>query len=330
MSLIAHVLVLITLLAITPVAFAADDLDQYPSHTLRNDKLSVVVYLPDAQRGFYRSTRFDWSGMFGRAEYKGHRFYALWKSPHNPLDFEDVIGPAEEFGTQRPLGFDQARPGETFIKIGVGHLLKGNDEAYSFFKQYPISKAGDWEVEKAADQGAIRFRQVLKDDRGYGYEYVKRVGLLKDEPGFTIERELKNTGTRAIATNHYNHNFTMIDDEKIGPGYRLTFPFEVKVSGKEPGRHVEQMKIEGKKLLFTAAIWCLLEGYKGLEDHAITIENTRTGAAVKIIGDYPMTRLAFYGAWTAACPEPFTEFTLQPGEKRQWQSKYVFAVGEGR
>jgi hypothetical protein len=335
MAIIAQLLLLALLIAVSPLAFAAGQSDpQYPSHTLRNDKLSLLVYLPDAEQGFYRSTRFDWSGMIARADYKGHRFFAPWKSPHNPLDTEDVIGPAEEFGMQSPLGYAQAKVGETFIKIGIGHLLKGKDEPYGFWKEYRISRPAAWQIEKAND--SIEFRQVLQDDRGYGYDYSKRIALLTDEAGFVIARRLKNTGTRPIQTNHYNHNFTMIDDEPIGPAYRLTFPFAPVVSQKETPRLQGQVQCQGTQMFFTGRVapdkplWFLLEGYKTVEDHAITIANTKSGASVKIIGDYLMSRLAFYGASTAACPEPFTEFTLQPGEQKAWQTRYVFAVDPAR
>ena len=34
----------------------------YPSHVIRNGEITARIYLPDANAGFYRSTRFDWSG----------------------------------------------------------------------------------------------------------------------------------------------------------------------------------------------------------------------------------------------------------------------------
>lgn len=333
MSFLVQLVVLAAVIAMGEFAVGAERDDfPYPSRTIRNEKLSVVVYLPDAEAGFYRSTRFDWSGMIARVDYRGHRFFAPWKSPHNPLDSESVIGPAEEFGMQNPLGFAEAKPGETFIKIGIGHLVRGNDEPYGFWKDYRISKPVGWRIEKQDD--SIEFRQLLQDDHGYGYEYRKRISLLREEPGFVIARRLRNTGNRPMQTNHYNHNFTMIDDEPIGPAYRLRFPFSPIISAKEPARLQGRVQCEGRQMMFTDRIepekpvWLLLEGHKGVEDHVITIANVKSGGAVKIIGDYPMSRLAFYGASTAACPEPFTEFTLRQGEERTWQTRYVFSAAE--
>jgi len=35
----------------------------HPKEKLSNGKLDVVVFLPDKDNGYYRSTRFDWSGL---------------------------------------------------------------------------------------------------------------------------------------------------------------------------------------------------------------------------------------------------------------------------
>src|SRR5579871_174774 len=105
-----------------------------PQAELTNGILKVQFYLPDAKNGFYRGTRFDWSGVIGNLEYKGHRYYGPWFTKTDPavIDFvykgtdivagpcSAVTGPAEEFSTDdKALGFDETKPGGTFIKIGV-------------------------------------------------------------------------------------------------------------------------------------------------------------------------------------------------------------------
>ena len=34
-----------------------------PTATIANDQLRASIYLPDAKAGYYRGTRFDWSGQ---------------------------------------------------------------------------------------------------------------------------------------------------------------------------------------------------------------------------------------------------------------------------
>jgi hypothetical protein len=50
----------------------------FPEAELSNGQIRLRVYLPDAKAGFYRATRFDWSGMIGSLLYKGHEFYGPW------------------------------------------------------------------------------------------------------------------------------------------------------------------------------------------------------------------------------------------------------------
>jgi hypothetical protein len=69
-----HTFALCLLLLAAPAARAED----YPHVYLKNEKLRVKVYLPDAQKGFYRGTRFDWAGVLGEVEFAGHKVFALW------------------------------------------------------------------------------------------------------------------------------------------------------------------------------------------------------------------------------------------------------------
>ena len=94
----------------------------HPSTVIAKDGLQLTIYLPDAQKGFYRSVRFDWSGMIAKAEYNGHTYFGPWRTPHDPEIYENGIGPAEEFGLEEdPPLFADAAEGETFVKIGVGY-----------------------------------------------------------------------------------------------------------------------------------------------------------------------------------------------------------------
>jgi hypothetical protein len=56
----------------------------FPAIEISNGQIRVKVYLPDAKKGFYRATRFDWSGAIGSLEYKGHNYYGPWFSRVDP------------------------------------------------------------------------------------------------------------------------------------------------------------------------------------------------------------------------------------------------------
>jgi hypothetical protein len=82
----------------------------------------------DAQTGFYRSTWFDWSGVIADLQFDGNRYYGPWFTKCDPsardFSYKDndivvgavssMIGPVEEF--QKPIGYDAAKPGQTFLR----------------------------------------------------------------------------------------------------------------------------------------------------------------------------------------------------------------------
>src|SRR5688500_18130703 len=66
--------------AMLVVAAASASAQSYPSHQITNGEITATVYLPDAKNGFYKTTRFDWSGAIGSLKYKGHDYYGTWWS----------------------------------------------------------------------------------------------------------------------------------------------------------------------------------------------------------------------------------------------------------
>ena len=65
----------LTLVAVVAGISAAAE---FPSAEISNNAIRAKLYLPDAKNGFYRSTRFDWSGVIASLEYNGHNFYGPW------------------------------------------------------------------------------------------------------------------------------------------------------------------------------------------------------------------------------------------------------------
>ncbi len=157
---------------------AADD---YPKVELKTKGLKMTVYLPGAEKGFYRGTRFDWSGVIGPVEFAGRKLFGPWKATHDPTNYDDILGPVEEFSIERPLGYDEAKVGEAFLKIGVGELVKPKEARYDFFRKYKIVKPGRWEVKRNGDE-EIQFIQEVKAANGYGYRYVRTVCIDSEPP----------------------------------------------------------------------------------------------------------------------------------------------------
>src|SRR5690242_2324958 len=132
-----------------------------PQTEITNGLVRARLYRPDAVNGFYRGTRFDWSGVIADLTYAGHNYFPQWfqRADANVRDFiydgpnivagpcTAVTGPAEEFSTDsKALGFSEAKAGGTFVKIGVGVLRKPDGRDYEMFRLYDIVDGGKWTV----------------------------------------------------------------------------------------------------------------------------------------------------------------------------------------
>ena len=298
--------------------------DEYPKVKLDNGQLQALIYLPDANRGYYRGTRFDWSGIIGRVDYNGHQFYAPLRTVHDPEGHDSVSGPAEEFAMFNPMGFSEARKGESFVKIGVGLLEKDEKEDYHFYRRYRIIRAGKWEIEHESDW--IDFIQDFKGERGWAYLYKKKIWLVPGHPELIIEHYLENRGEKTISVNHYNHNFTLIDNVPYGPEYIVEFPFSTDhpVSIKDIARYRDNRIEVIKPLENNALRITVFEGEDPGHYNAALVRNQSTGAAVEFHGDAPITRMVFWAVERAASPEPFTEIHLETGQAKQWTIRYRF------
>ena len=59
-----------------------DSAGEYPGVELYNGVIRIKLFLPDPEKGYYRGTRFDWSGVMPQLEYKGHNYFDEWKTSY--------------------------------------------------------------------------------------------------------------------------------------------------------------------------------------------------------------------------------------------------------
>ncbi|HYZ87091.1 MAG TPA: hypothetical protein VE621_21930, partial [Bryobacteraceae bacterium] len=119
-------------------AFAIAVFGQYPEATITNGVVTAKLYLPDAEKGYYRGTRFDWSGQVYSLTTGGHEYFGQWFERYDPKLHDAIMGPVEEYGVDGGLGYQDAKPGETFLRIGVGALRKPEEAKYERFRTYDI------------------------------------------------------------------------------------------------------------------------------------------------------------------------------------------------
>lgn len=316
-------------------ALAAD----YPQAEISNGQIHAKLYLPDAKTGFYRSTRFDWSGVISSLEFGGHNYYGPWftKQDATVRDFvykdADIIvsaesgsmGPADEF--QTPLGYEAAAVGGTFVKIGVGVLRKADATPYSAFKKYELVDSGNWTVRKTAD--SVEFTQELNDPAtGYGYVYRKTVRLTAGKPEMVISHSLRNTGRQPVNSKLYNHNFLVLDGTMTGPDYVIQTPFEVKTS-RPPNKDLAEVRgnqiVYLKQLQDHDTVAMPVEGFGAeAKDYDIRVENRRIGAGMRVVGDHPLASVALWSIRSVMAIEPFIAIAVDPGKEMTWNYTYSY------
>lgn len=333
---------------------------------ISNGTLKTKIYLPDGKNGFYHSTRFDWSGVVASLDYKGHVFYGPWFSKIDhavydfsyddsgvvSADFTAMIGPGEEFNTDgTALGFAEAQPGGTFVKIGVGVLRKplagappdpprpspppgrsgkgipAGPDRYDHSRTYEIVDPGKWSMKRSKD--SVEFTHELTDSAdGYAYVYHKVLRLVPGKPQMVIEHTLKNTGTKVINTSVYNHNFFVLDKEGPSEGLTVTVPYQIQ-SPRPPTQGL--LEVRGNELVYVKTLvdtdrgTATLAGFGDTpKDYDIRVENKKLGAGYHVVGDRPLSNVAVWSIRTVMAVEPYITISIEPGKDFSWKLTYDY------
>jgi hypothetical protein len=344
------------LLALAWAALAAEPPATAPFANISNGTVRAKLWLPDPEKGYYQGLRFDWSGSLWSLEADGHSYFGQWFPRYEPKAHGSITGPVEDYA---PLNYDEAKPGETFVKIGVGTLKKMDGQPYHFSSVYDLLDTGKWTVRTGPD--FVEYRHELSDPKsGFGYIYTKTIRLTPGRQQMTIDHTLKNTGTKPIATNNYNHGFFMLDAQPTGPDVSVTFPFDVKAAkSMSPAAEVR-----GKQIVYLTELQpnanalapaggapapargggrgagagaggdnaaptgasSLIEGFSLTDpkDFDIRIENRKSGAGIRVTADRPLWRINFWSTRTTVCPEAYVEVKADPGKETSWRLTYDF------
>lgn len=298
----------------------------FPQAEISNGIVHAKLYLPDTEQGYYRATRFDWSGQIASLEWQGHNYFGQWFDRYDPKLHDSILGPVEEFLTNGvALGYNDVKAGGSFVKIGVGAVRRPDDRPFQQFKTYEITDPGKWTVNKFPDR--VEFTQELTDTAGYSYVYKKTVRLTQGKAQLVLEHSLKNTGTKVIETSVYEHNFYMIDGKPAGPDYSVKFPFEVRAVADLKG----MAETRGKEFTYTKelpkgpSVYTAMEGFGfTAKDYDIRVENRAAQAGVRQTSDRPLSKLVFWSIRSTVCPEAYIDMRIEPDKEFTWRIAYDF------
>lgn len=287
---------------------------------LSNPRLNVSLMLPGVASSAYIGQRFEHGAVVLEVTLDGtHTFLGREKRSEGL----GGIGLIEETGMFSPIGYEDAKPGESFLKLGVGLLIRDH-RPYHFYRAYKFSKRYEWDV--LIKQNSVTFLQDAQRFKGVSYRYIKRVALHASKPSLRIEHILTNTGEKPIISEQYNHHFLRFDDEPPGPSYALRTSFPLEVT-RNAGIRVAGNEFKLSEVIAPGrAVHCYLEGFsRSSLFYSLVVENEKNGLRMTIEGDYGLSRLAFYSDSYAFCPEPFVNINLKPGETQCWTLTYHFS-----
>jgi len=296
----------------------------HPKILLSNGTLDVLVFVPNSVEGYYRSTRFDWSGVVACVSYNGHKFFGEWFQDYDPHTNDAITGPVEEFRSEDgAIGYADAKPGDLFVKPGVGVLRKVDDSPYKFGFPYPLIDAGKWTVTTQAH--SVTFTHTLKGPSGFAYIYGKTLSI--DGSTMTLSHSLRNTGQKAIDTSVYDHDFYIFDGHPTGPGMSIRFPFKPELQDSlDPAATLEGNTITyQQELQPKQTVASYIKGYSdNASDYNFTIEDKNTGVGVQQSSDHPISRFYLWSIRTTVSPEAYIHLNVPPGETSKWKIHYRF------
>lgn len=278
---------------------------------LGNDSFCVSVTTPMTACMKTRGPRFDTLGAVTALRRNGIEFCLR----EGLVDEFDIHAPSS------PPGHDQARPGGLFVKIGVGELIRTDEQPYWFSNPYQVHRLA--RVTSRKVENRLILRQSLKSETGWGYSYEKTYFVEPGEGRLTVQYELANTGRNPIHTEQYNHNWFRLGphDGDAGCVIRPRFP----VVPDQGDWFIRDGTEIGLLTPLTKPCYFMSPHSSSAVENRLEVHHLRDGQAVVMDGDFDVARFAVYAESGALCPEIFVKIHLDPGQYRSWKRVYTFS-----
>lgn len=282
--------------------------------TLSNGILTADILLP----GSYKRSRYDHSGMVEQVRLGNNTFLSREKIGDGCG--LGGVGLACCYEWKEPELHDETAVADQFLQIGVGLLKRTDTGAWLFNRDYPVTEP-EHTVMVGADFAEVHTLPQLC--AGMAVDQTRRWSLEGDR--LVMTSTLRNVGSRMVNATEFCHNFFRFNGKEIDASYRLSFPYTV-----IPKLRRGQLLLERDAVRLGAfdeptastAFW--LNGFEGLREHWMKLENDVTKTGVIISEDFPLCRIYSWNNRDALCPETFIELSLAPGESRSWTRSYLF------
>ncbi len=232
------------------------------------------------------------------------------------------IGLSGEFLTMSPWGYAQAKPGEEFLKPGVGFLTRVGYEDYSFFQDYPV-RPFTTEIKSLKD--GIEFTQKSCRLKESVFNLFKSIELEGDK--LIISSELENCGGDYLSGDEYCHNFLSFLGHGIVPGLEFNYQADSELLWENCDRNLVDL-VQGDfsfKRVPEKEFFCSSRFQKPFSEASWSVRDRFSGLGVSCLENFPVAKMAIWGTAKVFSPEAFHEFTIEPGMSLFWQRVYRFA-----
>ena len=88
-----------------------------------------------------------------------------------------------------------------------------------------------FDIDMTSDDVSLTYTIHPRNVKGYAAKLVKKISI--QDTALTIDYELCNEGSQRIDTEEYIHNFIGINEELVGPAYKLKLPVPVRFTEVE-------------------------------------------------------------------------------------------------
>ncbi|MBQ0080008.1 MAG: hypothetical protein KBS95_00455 [Alistipes sp.] len=286
--------------------------------SLAAGSMSATLCVPSLSEGIYRGTRFDHSGIFQSVDFEGHSYVSPWYDSYDAYCHDAVCGPSEEFSQ---IGYDCKEKDSTFLKIGVG-VLRSIAKEYDRFHLYDVIDFGKRSLTIKRDEALFGQELSFED---YSYCYFKKISIFENGT-FTIEHTLKNTGSKVLSFDFYNHNFFVLDGAQTGVATRFSFPFTTFGTWRTlyDSVHLTDNGIEFLRDLQKGETVFMgdLRAREELDGYSFRLENLQRKLSVEVSSQSKMDFAVFWSNYRVSCLEPYTHFDIVPRSSASWTILY--------
>ncbi|NBI30309.1 hypothetical protein [Chengkuizengella marina] len=284
-----------------------------PSFILQNNQLKINIAKPGA---FQKGSRFDWTGYITQVTLNNKHTFCVPET-YTPEKGTEGQGICNEFGIFTPIGYEETNVGEQFPKLGIGNLTRTEKKEYQFHSPYPISP---YRIEVFEEESKILFKVSPINCQGYAAAIEKTIDL--NDQSLTIHYNLKNVGTKSIKTEEYVHNFIGINNQPIGPDYKLRLPYTPQINDLPDIMMIKDHELSWRRKPIEP-FYCRPTGYNNT-DHKWELFHEPSGVGMREKNEFPPSMFAIWGTTHVVSPEIFIDIDIKPGETQTWSRTFEF------